>query len=186
MRYFMAIGDKSQTVNTITGTDKSDILIGSRGPDFMTGGDGNDLMFGGWGDDVMLGGAGNDVLIGWHGNNYMAGGDGNDLIIGGRGQDKMFGDAGNDVLIAGVGDVAQGGADADTFIFSAFRKGEITISDFDAEEGDVMMIMGGQYFDWKVNDEVNYAEVSFENGFTLNLYGITAAEVMEDPGLFGL
>ena len=75
----MAIGHKTQTVNKITGTDKSDIMIGSRGPDFMAGGDGNDLMFGGWGDDVMLGGAGDDVLIGWHGNNFMAGGDGNDL-----------------------------------------------------------------------------------------------------------
>jgi Ca2+-binding RTX toxin-like protein len=65
-----------------TGTQESDIIIGS----FL-----NEKIFGLDGDDKIQSNNGNDTVFG---------GDGDDIIQGGNGFDKLFGEDGNDVLVA--------------------------------------------------------------------------------------
>jgi Ca2+-binding RTX toxin-like protein len=122
-------------VNTVTGTNGSDFLLGTSGVDLILGLGGNDFLLGGPGNDTLDGGAGADMLL--------AGND-NDLLIGGAGSDYLSGDAGNDVLIGGAGfDYLLGGAGADIF---KFGPGDFTrddqfgiremIGDFRSAEGD--------------------------------------------------
>jgi hypothetical protein len=67
-------------MGTITGTEGTDLLIGS--PD----------------DDTILGLGGNDQLRGESGNDTIDGGSGNDLITGGAGTDTLTGGFGVDVF----------------------------------------------------------------------------------------
>jgi len=64
--------------DTITGSNKQNLLIGGGGNDFLKagsgsqrnfllGGDGNDTLTGGGAQDVLTGGAGNDIMCGGHG-----------------------------------------------------------------------------------------------------------------------
>ena len=168
------------------GTDETDIMIGHEGSDFMFGGGGNDLLFGGAGDDIMLGGAGNDILIGGTGDNYMDGGTGNDILISGAGVDTMDGGEGTDVFFMGAGDIATGGAGADVFYFRIQEAGDITVTDFNPEEGDRMVIRAPDDLEWSVSEDLGKTVVTFEDGLSLTLAGVTAEEVLEDPGLFGL
>jgi Ca2+-binding RTX toxin-like protein len=136
----------SQLVNSITGTENADILIGgdqadtikglggndilqgNGGNDLISGGDGRDTIFGGTGNDLLDGGsgadslfgeAGNDTLNGGEGNDSLNGGEGNDSLNGGEGNDSLNGGAGNDSLIGGAGnDSLIGGAGNDSFVGS--------------------------------------------------------------------
>ncbi|WP_037448917.1 carbohydrate-binding domain-containing protein [Skermanella stibiiresistens] len=89
---------------TITGTDKNELIHGSLGDDTITGGKGIDFLFGAEGNDTLSGGPGDDFLYG---------GDGNDRLIGGLGNDYLKGNAGKD-----------------TFVFGADAGGRDTIADF--------------------------------------------------------
>ena len=64
---------------TKVGTDRSDVLIGGRGPDVICGLGGNDIVLGLQGDDILVGGPGRDILIGGPGRDIAFGGDGRDL-----------------------------------------------------------------------------------------------------------
>jgi len=112
-----------------------DYLVGSNFGDYLDGGDGHDKVRGFAGDDIVYGGAGNDTL---HGN------EGHDQLIGGAGDDKLFADDGDDTLAGGAGaDRMKGGAGADTFIFDIADIGSLDlISDFNASEGDRILIQG--------------------------------------------
>jgi RTX calcium-binding nonapeptide repeat (4 copies) len=67
--------------DNISGTGRSDSLIGLSGEDFVSGLAGNDTVVGGQGKDSLYGGAGNDS------------------ILGGQQQDSLFGGAGNDGFV---------------------------------------------------------------------------------------
>jgi len=66
------------------------------------------------GKDTLLGGGGNDTLIGGYGNDRLVGGNGDDVLSGGTGGDR--------------------------FVFSDPRHGTDRILDFDAAEGDRILL----------------------------------------------
>ena len=71
----------------ILGTNRADVLFGSRDGETIDGRGGSDFIFGGKGDDVILGGRGRDFLTGGTGDDQITGGIGKDVIVGGRGDD---------------------------------------------------------------------------------------------------
>ena len=163
--------------NISYGTDKKEGLFGTAG---------NDIMFGYGGDDLMLGGFGNDYLFGGMGNDFLHGGDGNDFLYGGQGINNLNGGNGNDRLILTDGDIATGGADADVFHFNIARGGDIRITDFDAAEGDMLRLNLRGDTAWEATDAGTHTELAFSTGAVINLYWVTAEEIHDDPGLFGL
>lgn len=89
---------------TITGTSRSDTLVGTSGDDVICGLGGNDTIVGGKGDDVIRGGAGSDSLRGGSGDDVISGDAGRDNLSGGNGDDALNGGTGVDVLRSGAGD----------------------------------------------------------------------------------
>ncbi|WP_051294698.1 calcium-binding protein [Gemmobacter nectariphilus] len=83
-------------------------------------------------DDRLLGGGGADTLLGSAGNDELRGGYGNDRLVGGTGRDLLAGGAGRDRLTGGGG--------ADSFVFDAASDGGDKITDFNAAEGDRLVI----------------------------------------------
>ncbi len=75
---------------SIIGTNRRDILYGSREGETIEGLRGNDLIFGWKGDDVILGGSGRDFIFGGQGADDITGGTGKDAVIGGRGEDLFI------------------------------------------------------------------------------------------------
>jgi Ca2+-binding RTX toxin-like protein len=106
-------------------------------------------------DDVIEGDAtnntiegleGHDVLLGQGGNDSLLGGEGNDLLDGGEGNDLLQGDAGVDVLVGSAGtDTLQGGDGGDIFVFRAVTEGIDVLQDFDATEGDKIILDDGSF-----------------------------------------
>jgi hypothetical protein len=84
--------------NTITGTDRDEILIGGATDDVLQGNGGNDVLIGNAGMDTLTGGDGADRLEGGTGNDTLDGGAGNDLLIGGAGDDLLIGGLGSDIF----------------------------------------------------------------------------------------
>ncbi|PZD71856.1 Trifunctional nucleotide phosphoesterase proteinYfkN [Acaryochloris thomasi RCC1774] len=145
-------------VNEITGTNFSDVLIGTAesdaieglngndvirgllGDDFLLGNNGSDNIRGGAGHDTLLGGNGFDRLDGRRGDDVIEGGNGNDFILGGRGadllsggadRDQIAGNLGADTLIGGSGrDLLSGGRGADLFVLEV-GQGRDFIRDFE-------------------------------------------------------
>ncbi|WP_339717854.1 tandem-95 repeat protein, partial [uncultured Maritimibacter sp.] len=85
---------KHGAARTATGSDGSDLLLGSDFADDISGGDGDDLILGFDGDDRLAGGDGDDIL---------KGGDGDDTLIGGAGDDTLIDDLGADLFDGGAG-----------------------------------------------------------------------------------
>ncbi len=97
-----------------------DTLIGGEGDDQLNGRDGNDSLTGDAGDDALSGGAGDDTL---------AGGQGADQHIGGSGADRFAFEVGEDGLkVMENVRLSDLGFEADV------------IEDFDAEEGDMLLL----------------------------------------------
>jgi Ca2+-binding RTX toxin-like protein len=134
----------SATDEKIRGADTADRIDGLGGNDVLLGRGGNDAIYGGNGDDRLNGGAGSDYLDGGHGFDKLYGDlgidklygvDGNDLLRGGDGDDWLNGGSGSDRLY--------GDAGADTFVFDiSDLDGLDVIYDFDASEGDRIMLTG--------------------------------------------
>ena len=137
------------SINIISGTNKSDNLVGTdgadeieglNGKDTLDGGAGNDTLIGGNKKDSLIGGAGDDSLVGDNsqdtldggiGNDTLLGGNSEDLLVGGDGDDSLVGDNSQDTLDGGIGnDTLTGGAGRDIFILRS-GEGEDTIADFD-------------------------------------------------------
>jgi Putative glucoamylase/RTX calcium-binding nonapeptide repeat (4 copies)/Protein of unknown function (DUF3131) len=99
---------------TITGSSRSETLVGTRGDDVICAGAGNDTIRAGGGDDVVFGDAGADRIGGGAGDDSLYGDDGADDLRGGLGEDVMSGGPGADRLAGGFGaDHAEGGGDGD-------------------------------------------------------------------------
>ncbi|HRQ45502.1 MAG TPA: calcium-binding protein [Rhodocyclaceae bacterium] len=92
------------SAGSISGTQASEMLLGSAGDDVLNGDSGNDTLYGGAGNDVIHGGGGNDTLYGGEGNDTLYGGNGNDVLDGGAGNDILNGGTGNDIYRFGRGD----------------------------------------------------------------------------------
>ena len=73
----------------IMGTDRRDVLFGTRGADEIDAGAGNDVVFGRGGDDAIRVGAGDDVAFGMGGDDTFAGGGGDNRYFGGAGFDVV-------------------------------------------------------------------------------------------------
>ena len=79
--------DQILAVETVTGGNGGDILVGGPGAETLSGGNGNDYLDGSGGADVLRGGSGNDTIYGL---------DGDDSLDGGTGVDDLDGEAGSD------------------------------------------------------------------------------------------
>jgi VCBS repeat-containing protein len=76
---FYQFGDSC--CDTLTGSDKGDMLSGMAGNDTLNGGNGGDILYGGAGQDALNGGWGNDILIGGKDNDSMFDSKGNDKYV---------------------------------------------------------------------------------------------------------
>jgi Ca2+-binding RTX toxin-like protein len=99
-----------EKIETITGTNATDVLQGSDAPSYilgeageddLSGGGGDDTIYGSYGKDVLFGESGNDSLYGEQDADYLDGGTGNDVLDGGLGQDTLIGGVGNDTYYLG-------------------------------------------------------------------------------------
>jgi uncharacterized protein YegL len=99
---------KNADAQDVTGTAKSDLLLGSDLADDISGGDGNDVILGFGGDDVLSGGAGDDFIHAGDGDDVVSGGDGDDTLIEDLGADSYDGGAGRDLLALATGIHADG------------------------------------------------------------------------------
>lgn len=172
--------------NILTGTDENDRIQGGNDIDFINGGAGNDFLLGGGGTDFLNGGDGHDILFGGSGDDWLFGGNGNDRLYGSDGADVMQGGHGNDTIFLTHEDIASGDQGADRFIWRVKENQSISISDFDASEGDSVHLRGTKGLDWEALEGANSTTISFSNGADVTFFGVTSEEIEADPGLFGL
>ncbi len=112
--YLTDINQYLNIINGLTGSDSSELIVGTSGFNTLIGNGGNDFMYGG---------AGNDTLSGGQGNDNLNGGDGNDRLDGGAGNDSLFGGKGNDryqltQLDGGDDTINDSGGSADVVVFN--------------------------------------------------------------------
>lgn len=111
-----------------TGTEESEVLVGSNANDLIEGLGGGDYLNGLWGNDVVLGGQGDDLLVGEAGGDRVEGGEGDDYLVAAYGYwqaapdapaspDLLRGGEGNDLInatdLAGAPDTVECGAGSD-------------------------------------------------------------------------
>jgi hypothetical protein len=79
--------------------------------------------------------------LGSAGDDRLAGGEGPDRLFGLGGDDRLTGRGGGDLVAGGGGDDwLKGGGGADTFRFFARASGDDRVADFDAREGDTLLL----------------------------------------------
>ena len=66
-----AYGDTYSSIENVTGTSFSDVLMGTTGNNVIDGGAGNDRMWGDGGNDIIYANQGNDVVFGEVGNDTI-------------------------------------------------------------------------------------------------------------------
>jgi hypothetical protein len=78
--------------NNLLGTDRDDLILGNEGDDLLAGFGSNDILNGGTGDDILRGGNGDDQLTGGTGKNRLVGGSGKDqfMLAKGEGVDMIL------------------------------------------------------------------------------------------------
>ena len=141
------------------------ILTGTSGPDDLEGGDGDDVLIG---PDVLSDKGGNDDLYGGRGDDTLVGGDGDDVLVGGPGQDELVGGHGDDTYTGGPG--------ADRFVFGPGESGYRIITDFTAEEGDLIVLRTGHY-PWPSLADVLASMKPLDDGYLL--YTLTDGQTVE-------
>lgn len=85
-------------IESVGGSDKDDVIVGSPGADELWGSDGDDKIYGGGGDDTLWGNDGDDLIEGGPGNDTLDGGCMSDVLIGGPGRDTFNSDGTCDSL----------------------------------------------------------------------------------------
>ena len=163
--------------DNIYGNGGDDVLYGNQGNDTLYGGRGQDTLFGGQDADLLLGEAGDDLLLGNLGNDIIYGGQGRDTLYGGQGDDMLSGDVGDDVLFGDLGnDTLIGGAGADRYVFNT-NSGADLIQGFNVAEGDRLDLRGQTYTFGTAADGSGSALLVLSGGGTIELAGITQAQV---------
>ena len=105
-----AEGDTLTSIESISGSDHADHLIGDAENNSFWGRDGDDTLDGGGGDDHLQGDTGDDMLDGGVGNDYLVGGEGADVLDGGAGYDTAdYGASDAGVSVNLTRDRAEGG-----------------------------------------------------------------------------
>ena len=161
----------------LLGNQDEDVLFGNQGNDTLFGGQGLDTLFGGQDQDLLFGNLGNDLLLGNLGNDTLYGGQGADTLYGGQGNDILLGDLGDDVLSGDLGnDVLQGGAGADRYVFYT-NSGNDVVLGFNAAEGDRIDLLGQTYTFGTAADGSGSALLILSGGGTIELAGVTRAQV---------
>jgi Ca2+-binding RTX toxin-like protein len=110
-----AQGDVYISIENVTGSLGSDVIVGDAAGNLLDARDGQDTVYGNAGNDVLLGGIGPDLLFGEADNDTLGGSFGQDTLWGGTGVDALYGDRDNDVLLGEAGnDFIDGGDELDT------------------------------------------------------------------------
>jgi Ca2+-binding RTX toxin-like protein len=181
--------------HVVTGTNDDDVIDatyvdedGERLDDIANNGSNDDDVNAGAGNDRIEGGLGQDSLDGGTGDDTIFGGDDDDRLFGGAGNDDLYGDAGDDLLSAGTGDdTLAGGTGADTFVLTDGTDNNV-ITDFvigtdtldvsamtDAD-GNTVNTLDAAVTD-TVGDGTGDAILSFPNGESVTLWGISVSDV---------
>lgn len=171
-RFQMGTGNDS-----VVGSDGAEHIIGNYGDDTILGGGGNDTIFSGFDDDSVSGGTGDDSLLTSSGADTVDGGAGNDTIDLGAGDGEqdvvvLADGSGNDVVSSFETPTALGGggfAGNDLLDVSALTDldgnpvttGDVTVTD-------------------TAGDGSGHAILTFPNGESITLVGVTVSEV-ESP-----
>ena len=165
----------------VFGDDGFDIIFGGAANDTIFGGDGIDLITGSTGDDQVFGGADADGVYG---------GTGNDTLGGGAGADTLNGNAGNDTITTGTGN--------DTIVFDRYG-GDDVVTDFDLTDTDsngfyndqldvsALRDLGGNPVnvdDVTVTNDGGFARLSFPEGESILLQGVTPAQMSTNAQLY--
>ncbi|MBY6092927.1 calcium-binding protein [Maritimibacter alkaliphilus] len=138
--------NNSFNTNLMNGGAGNDHITGANGRDTIYGHDGDDTIDAREGNDRVLAGAGHDTVFGGGWNDTIYGDEGNDVLHGGAGRDILFGGDGDDFIFGGEGeDVATGGAGADRFYVASPEDGSMRITDYNAAEGDWLVLDGTQF-----------------------------------------
>lgn len=136
------------------------------------------------GDDTITGGMLDDTLIGGEDSDLIEGGSGDDAIFGGFNRatrdddldaDTIDGGEGDDTLFLGGGDIATGGAGADIFVTVQDAGSNSTITDFDADE-DQLVVEAVDPDDLSVLGQTvsdSGLVITLSNGASITLDGIT-------------
>ena len=103
--------------DSLTGTDRGDVLSGGEGNDTIVGLKGADTLMGDEGNDRLEGGGNNDSLDGGSGDDFLLAGEGRDSLIGGAGNDVLEAEGGFDLLIGDDGNDTLNGGNGDDTIF---------------------------------------------------------------------
>jgi len=169
--------------DSIDGGAGADDLNGNVGDDTVHGGDDADFVRGGQGGDVVFGDTGADVVNGNIGADTVDGGDGNDTVFGGQGNDLVQGGSGNDQISGDLGDdTLTGGAGADIFLFRQ-GSGHDTITDFNAGEGDRIMLPTGTTF--TTASAGADTVITLSDGAQLTVSGVALADFNSGWVVFG-
>ncbi|KST65243.1 S8 family serine peptidase [Mastigocoleus testarum] len=139
-----------------TGSESSDLLIGTSEAENFYGQKGNDTLLGYGGNDYLVGEEGNDILLGLSGNDVLVGGEGYNLLIGGEEKDTFVLDNNGTALISDFE------IDNDTLAISGIAdKSDITFSTSDdnftfVNSGDNTLAL---LFDVKASDNLNISYI---------------------------
>ncbi len=159
-------------VNHLHGGAGNDILLDGGDVSFLHGEDGDDVLHSGGGAaELLFGGRGVDVIIlGPDDAKHAIAGEGDDFLLGGAGADLLNGSEGDDWIEGAGGFDVISGDNSELFFNSTIIGHDIMFAgdnetDFDAESGDDIMVMGesviraeGMFgFDWVTYKDVRIA-----------------------------
>ncbi|WP_310619318.1 tandem-95 repeat protein [Flexibacterium corallicola] len=131
-------GNGDDTIETGGGND---VILSGNGDDTINSGDGHDLVISGKGDDTVNAGSGNDVILTGKGDDTVDAGDGHDLVITGKGDDTVDAGDGNDLVITGRGDDNINAGDGSDLVVSG--SGNDTVVHIEADNLDTFDIYYG-------------------------------------------
>ncbi|MBR1942981.1 hypothetical protein IJ843_04530, partial [bacterium] len=156
--------------DTVNAGDGNDLVYGGAGNDYIDAGAGDDTVYGGTGADIIYGGSGDDYIDGGDGDDYIDGGDGDDYINGGAGNDSIIAGKGDDIIIGGKGNDYLSSVDGNnTFIFNS---------------GDgIDTIISGKGTDTVIFKDTSFDDLIFQNDNNNNLiikYGANDKVILED------
>jgi Ca2+-binding RTX toxin-like protein len=99
----VAVAKRGRCVNPFNGTNRRDVIVGSRFGDRVRGRRAGDSLRGRAGRDCLFGNAGRDRMSGQGHADRLLGNRGRDRLAGNAGRDRLFGNQGNDRLLGGGG-----------------------------------------------------------------------------------
>ena len=148
----------------LSGSSRSDVLLGGGGDDVLSGLRGKDRLYGEAGDDLLMGGRGNDVLMGGEGTDTLFGGSGLDFLDGGEGSDILSGGKGSDTFVFGDGDLVldfKSGVDMIDLTALGITEASFETSvSFSRVGADTLVTVGSQSMTLKNSKEIDFDDFS--------------------------